>query len=86
MDQAIGPTDVDEGAIGGQAGHRALHGVADAEPAEEVVAPPGAVLILGGLLADDEPVALAVDLEDLHRDPLADQLLEVSRVGAGNLR
>ncbi len=41
--------------------------------------------VLRRLLADDQPVALAVDLQDLDRDALADQSLEGARVGASDL-
>src|ERR1700687_1856668 len=82
VDQAVGGAQVDEGAVGGQTGNLALDLVADAQLLEELAALARPVLVEGGLLADDQPVALAVDLEDLDADPLTDQLLEVRAVAA----
>src|SRR3989442_5165710 len=86
MDQAVGSAQIDEGAVGSQARHLALDLVADLEFFEQLAALACTVLVEGGLLADDQPVALAVDLEDLDADPLPDQLLQVRAVGAGDLR
>ena len=75
VDQAVGAAEVDEGAVGGEAADAALDHVADLELLEELLALAGAVLVHRRLLADDEAVALAVDLEDLDLDLLAQQLL-----------
>src|SRR5438132_2282046 len=85
VDQAVSGTQVDEGAIGRQPGHLTLDLVADLELLEQLAARASPVLVEGRLLADDQPVALAVDLEDLDPDPLADQLLEIRAVGARHL-
>src|SRR5438067_2816962 len=86
MDQAVRSAQVDEGAVGGEARHLALDLVADLELAEELLALPSAIFVEGRFLADDQAVALAVDLEDLDPDPLTDQLLEGGGIGSGNLR
>src|SRR5438270_5042774 len=86
VDQAVRGAQIDEGAVGGETRHLALDLVADLELAEELLALAGAVFIEGRLLADDEAVALTVDLEDLDPDPLTDQLLESGGIGPGNLR
>ncbi len=85
MDQAVGGTQVDEGAVSRQPGHLALDLVADLQLLEKLTPLACPVFIEGCLLADDQPVALAIDLEDLDADPLAHQLLEVRAIGTGNL-
>src|SRR5207302_1833065 len=85
VDQAVGGPQVDESPVGRQPGHLALDLVADLELLEELAALAGAVLVEGGLLADDQAVALAIDLEDLYPDTLADQLLKIRAVGARDL-
>src|SRR5258706_15950305 len=85
MNQPVGSTDVNEGSIARDARDRPLDRGASLQPAEELLALACAILVLGSLLADDEPVALAVDLEDLDRDPLADQRFQGAGVGAGHL-
>src|SRR5438445_10302398 len=85
MDEAIRRAQVDECAIGRQSGHLAVDFVADLQLFEELASLPGPIFVEGGLLADDQAVALAVDLEDLDADALPDQLLEVRAVGAGDL-
>src|SRR3989442_1854635 len=85
MDEAIRSAQVDERAVGRQSGHLAVDLVADLQLFEELAPLAGPVFVEGGLLADDQPVAVAVDLEDLDADALADQLLEVRAVGAGGL-
>src|SRR4029077_10933317 len=85
MDQTVGGAQVDERAIGRQSGHLALDLVADLQLFEESAALARAVRVQGRLLADDQAVALAIDLEDLHADTLADQLLEIRAIGAGDL-
>src|SRR6202165_1674009 len=85
VDEAVRGAQVDECAVGRQSGHLALDLIADLQLFEELAALARAILVEGRLLADDQPVALAVDLEDLHADPLADQLLEIRAVGARNL-
>src|SRR5207237_6717257 len=80
-----GAGEVDEGAVAGQPGHGAREQVTHLDAAEEVLAPARAILVLRGLLADDQAVALAVDLQDLDRDLLPDQLLEVAGVGSADL-
>src|SRR5204862_6233717 len=77
--------DVDEGAVAGDPRHGPLHGGAGLEPDEELFALACTVLVLRRLLADDQPVALAVDLEDLDRDPLADERFEAARARARHL-
>ena len=52
---------------------------------EQVLALACAILILGRLLADDEPIPLAVDLQDLDGDPLADQRLQAAGVSPRHL-
>src|SRR2546428_302490 len=86
VDQAVGGAQVDESAVGGQAGDFALDLIADLELLEELAPLACPVLVEGSLLADDQPVALAVDLEDFDADPLTDQLLEVRAVGTRHLR
>src|SRR6184192_1857746 len=86
VDQAVGGAEVDKGAVGGQARHLTLDLVSDLELFEQLPALTGAVLVEGRFLADNQPIALAVDLEDLDADPLADQLLEVRVVRTGDLR
>src|SRR6202521_4088837 len=85
MDQAVGSAQVDERAVGRQSGHLALDLIADLQLFEELAPLARTILVEGRLLADDQPVALAVDLEDLDADPLADQLLEIRAIGAGDL-
>src|SRR5437868_1364859 len=85
MDEAISGAQVDERAIGRQSRHLAVDLVADLQLFEELAALPGPIFVEGRLLADDQPVAFAVDLEDLDADALADELLKVRAVGAGDL-
>src|SRR5256886_16071238 len=85
MDEAIGRAEVDERAVGRQSRHFAVNLVADLQLFEELPSLPGPILVEGRLLADDQPVALAVDLENLDADALADELLEVRAVGARDL-
>src|SRR3982074_3043858 len=85
MDQAIRAADVDESAIARDAGNVSLHRGPGREAAEQVLALACAILVLRRLLADDQPVALPVDLEDLAWEALPDQRLESSGVGAAHL-
>ena len=78
MDEAVGAAEVDERAVRGDAADLAGDDIADLELLEELLALARAILILGRALRHDEPVALAVDLEDLDRDLGADQLHEVA--------
>ena len=85
VNQSIGSADVHERSIAGDARDRPLDRSPGLEPAEELFPLARAILVLGSLLADDEPVALSVDLENLHGDPLADQRLQAARVSARDL-
>ena len=78
MDEPVGSTEVDERAVRGHAADLAGDDVADLELLEQLLALARAILILCGALRHDQPVALAVDLEDLHRDLRPDQLHEVA--------
>src|SRR5260370_9058628 len=75
VDQPVGSADVHESSVAGDAGDRALDGGPGLKPAEQLLALACAILVLGGFLADDEAVGLAVYLENLHRAPLAAQRL-----------
>src|SRR5258708_18520538 len=83
VDEAVGAAQVDEGAVGGEAAHLAADQVAHLELLEELLALARPVLVLRRPLGDDQPVALAVDLQDLDRDLGPDQLHEVAAVLAG---
>jgi len=85
VDEAVRTADVDECAIAGDSGDGALHRAPGLQPAEKLLALARAVLVLRRLLADDQPVPLAVDLEDLDRDALADQRLEAAGIGTRHL-
>src|ERR1019366_5673402 len=78
VDQTVGAAEVDEGAVAGQAAHLAGDHVADLELLEQLLALACPVLVLRGTLGDDEPVALAVDLEDLDGDLGPHQLHQVA--------
>ena len=78
MDEPVRAAQVDERPVRRHAAHLAGDHVADLQLLEQLLALARAILILCGALRDDEPVALAVDLEDLHRDLRADQLHEVA--------
>src|SRR5207249_6208545 len=73
-------------AVARDARHRALDDSPGGQAAEQLLALARAVLILRRLLADDQPVPLAVDLENLDGDALADQRLQRARVRPGDLR
>ena len=85
VDETIGAAEVDEGTVAGQPAHLAGDHVADLELLEELLALARPVLVLRGALGDDEPVALAVDLEDLDGDLGPHQLQEVAGELARNL-
>ena len=78
VDQTVGAAEVDEGTVAGQTAHLAGDHVADLELLEELLALARPVLVLRRALGDDEPVALAVDLEDLDGDLGPHQLHQVA--------
>src|SRR6266852_4916726 len=80
VDEPVRAADVDERAVARDAGDGPLDGGTYLQPAEELLALASAILVLRRLLADDQPVALAVDLQDLDRDALPDQRLQAARV------
>src|SRR5688572_11986660 len=71
MDQAVGDADVDEQPEAGDVGHRTVEHVADAELGGGARLPLPPELLDRGLLGEDEPVPLWIDLDDLQREGAA---------------
>ena len=77
VDEAVDPAEVDEHAERGDRADGPGHLLADLEAAEQLVALLAPLLVEGDLLGQDEPVRLAVDLEDLQPELAADERLEL---------
>ena len=77
VDQAVDPAEVDEDAERRDRADGAGDLLADLEAAEQLVALLAALLVEGDLLREDEPVRLAVDLEDLEPELAPDERLEL---------
>ena len=77
VDQAVDPAQVDEHAERRDRTDGAGDLLADLEAAEQLVALLAALLVEGDLLRQDEPVGLAVDLEDLEPELAPDERLEL---------
>ena len=77
VDEAIDPAKVDEDAERGDAANGALHLLPDLETAEQLVALLAALLIESDLLREDQPIGLAVDLEDLEAKGAPDKRLQL---------
>ena len=77
MDEAVDATEVDEHAERRDRADGALDLLPDLEAAEQLVALLAALLVEGHLLRQDEPVGLAVDLEDLEPELAADERLQL---------
>src|SRR5947209_5299661 len=67
MDEAIGTAEIDEGAEAGQVTDRAAPNLSGLELVEKLVFLFGALLLDGRALRKDEPVAAAIDLNNLQR-------------------
>ena len=85
MDQPVSPADIYERAVRRQTGHGAFDHVSNRQAVEKVVPATSPVLVLGRLLTDDQAVPLSIDFQDLDRNALADQLLQVAGVGTCDL-
>ena len=77
VDEAVDAAEVDEDAERRDRADRALDLLADLEAAEELVALLAPLLVERHLLREDEPVGLAVDLQDLQPEPAADVGLQL---------
>ena len=77
VDQAVDAAEVDEHAERRDRSHGALDGLPDLQAAEQLVPLLAALLVEGDLLGQDEPVGLAVDLEDLEAELAADERLQL---------
>ena len=77
VDETVDPAEVDEDAERRDRAHGAGDLLADLEAAEQLVALLAALLVEGDLLGQDEPVGLAVDLEDLEPELAADERLQL---------
>src|SRR5438132_731865 len=75
--QAVDATQVDEDPEWGDAADGALDSLTDLEAAEKLVALLAALLVQGDLLGQDEPVRLAIDLEDLEAQGPPDERLQL---------
>ena len=86
MDEAVGAAEVDEDAEAADAGDLARADLALAQLGEEAVLLLGAPFLHGGALGQDDPVAAAVDLDDLEAQVAADEVGEAAAalaVGGG---
>ena len=77
MDEAVDAAEVDEHAERRDRADGAGDLLAHLEAAEQLVPLLAALLVEGDLLGQDEPVGLAVDLEDLEPELAADERLEL---------
>ena len=77
VDEPVDPAEVDEDAERRDRADGALDGLADLQAAEELVPLLAALLVERDLLREDQPVRLAVDLEDLEPELAADERLEL---------
>ena len=77
VDEAVDATEVDEHAERRDRADGALDRLADLQAAEQLVPLLAALLVEGDLLREDEPVGLAIDLEDLEPQLAADERLEL---------
>ena len=77
VDEAVDAAEVDEHAERRDRADGAGDLLADLEAAEQLVALLAALLVEGDLLGQDQPVGLAVDLEDLEPELAADERLEL---------
>src|SRR6185369_15217635 len=79
VDEAVDPAKVDEHAERSNRANGAADLLADLEAAEQLVALLAALLVERDLLRQDEPVRLAVDLEDLQAELAADERHQLLR-------
>src|SRR3990172_4821287 len=71
--EAVDPAKVDEDTERGDAPHRAGDLLADLQTAEELVPLLAALLVQRNLLGENQPIGLAIDLEDLKPKLAADE-------------